>query len=97
MIQFLVTAVIVVIGVFLLTLLLCLMTWVIVKLLRFLFPHLCLSAPAEKAKKPTKKKKEQRLEDRCLNCTSFSKCTLYQKDVPYPCRFFAERPSEPEA
>ena len=97
MIQFLVTAVIVVIGVFLLTLLLCLMTWVIVKLLRFLFPHLHLSAPAEKAAKPKKKKKEQRLEDRCLNCTSFSKCTLYQKDVLYPCRFFVEQPSEPEA
>lgn len=57
MIQFLVTAVIVVIGVFLLTLLLCLMTWVIVKLLRFLFPHLHLSAPAEKAAKPQKEEK----------------------------------------
>ena len=97
MIQFLVTAVIVVIGVFLLTLLLCLMTWAIVKLLRFLFPHLSLASPASGEKKPKKKKPEQRLEDRCLNCTSFDKCNLYQKGVPYPCRFFAERPSEPEA
>lgn len=96
MIQFLVTAVIVVIGVFVLTLLLCLMTWVIVKLMRFLFPQFRNQAPAAKEKKP-KKKKEKRLEDRCLNCTSFGHCPLAQTDVEYPCRFFSEQPSDPPA
>ena len=95
MIQFLVTAVIVVIGVFLLTLMLCLMIWVITKLLRFLFPQFRGEQPAVKEKKS--KKVKQRLEDRCLNCSSFGCCPLAQTEVKYPCRFYAEQPSDPPA
>lgn len=99
MIQFLVTAVIVVIGLFLLTLMLCLMIWVITKLLRFLFPQFRgaeVSAKLPKEKKG-KKDKSQRLENRCINCTSFGRCPLAQTEVKYPCRFFAEQPADPQA
>ena len=53
MIKFLVTAVIVPICLFLMALMLCLMTWVITRLLRFLFPQRLGSgkAPAKKTKK----------------------------------------------
>ena len=53
MVKFLVTAVIVLICLFLMALMLCLMTWVITRLLRFLFPQRFGSgkAPAKKAKK----------------------------------------------
>lgn len=53
MIKFLVTAVIVLICLFLMALMLCLMTWVITRLLRFLFPQRFGSgkAPAKKVKK----------------------------------------------
>lgn len=53
MIKFLVTAVIVLICLFLMALMLCLMTWVITRLLRFLFPQRFGfgKAPAKKAKK----------------------------------------------
>ena len=55
MIKFLVTAVIVLICLFLMALMLCLMTWVIIRLLRFLFPQrFAPKAPA--ARKPKKKK-----------------------------------------
>ncbi len=54
MIKFLVTAVIVLICLFLMALMLCLMTWVITRLLRFLFPQ--RFAPKASAKKPKKKK-----------------------------------------
>ena len=55
MIKFLVTAVIVLICLFLMALMLCLMIWVITRLLRFLFPQrFGLKAPA--TKKPKKKK-----------------------------------------
>lgn len=55
MIKFLVTAVIVLICLFLMALMVCLMTWVITRLLRFLFPQRFRPAPAP-AKKPKKKK-----------------------------------------
>lgn len=55
MIKFLVTAVIVLICLFLMALMLCLMTWVITRLLRFLFPQRFGSGKAP-AKKPKKKK-----------------------------------------
>lgn len=90
MIQFLATAVIVVIGLFLLTLMLSLMIWVVTKLLRFLFPNLRPAVPAKKEKDP-------RVEDRCVNCSSFGRCPLAQTEVKYPCRFFAEQPSDPPA
>lgn len=54
MIKFLVTAVIVLICLFLMALMLCLMTWVITRLLRFLFPQ--RFAGKVSAKKPKKKK-----------------------------------------
>lgn len=55
MIKFLVTAVIVLICLFLMALMLCLMTWVITRLLRFLFPQrFGLKVPV--TKKPKKKK-----------------------------------------
>lgn len=56
MIKFLVTAVIVLICLFLMALMLCLMVWVITRLLRFLFPQRFRPAQAP-VKKPGKKKK----------------------------------------
>ena len=55
MIKFLVTAVIVLICLFLMALMLCLMTWVITRLLRFLFPQR-FGPKAPTTKKPKKKK-----------------------------------------
>ena len=52
MVEFLVTSVVVLICLFLMALLLCLMVWVITRLLRFLFPQRFRSqAPAKKKKK----------------------------------------------
>ena len=54
MIKFLVTAVIVLICLFLMALMVCLMTWVITRLLRFLFPQRFgpkAPAPSKKSKK----------------------------------------------
>lgn len=52
MVKFLVTSVVVLICLFLMALLLCLMIWVITRLLRFLFPQRFRSqAPAKKKKK----------------------------------------------
>ena len=98
MIQFLVTTVIVVIGVFLLVLLISLMVWVVTKLLRFLFPQLRSEVSGDKPPKEKKPKKNKsvRLEDRCTSCTSFGRCPLAQTEVKYPCRFFAEQPADPQ-
>ena len=52
MVKFLVTSVVVLICLFLMALLLCLMVWVITRLLRFLFPQRFRPAQI-----PTKKKK----------------------------------------
>lgn len=97
MIQFLVTAVIVVICLFLLVLLLCLMVWVISWVLRLLFPGKFhgVVKPAKK-KTPSKKLKGERMEDRCVNCISFSKCPMVMGEVVYPCRFYAAQPSDAE-
>lgn len=55
MIKFLVTAVIVLICVFLMALMVCLMVWIITRLLRFLFPQrFRLAAPTGKKKPKTK-------------------------------------------
>ena len=55
MIKFLVTAVIVLICVFLMALMVCLMVWIITRLLRFLFPQrFCPAAPTGKKKPKTK-------------------------------------------
>lgn len=53
MVKFLVTSVVVLICLFLMALLLCLMVWVITRLLRFLFPQRFwpAQAPAKKKKK----------------------------------------------
>ena len=94
MIEFLVTAVIVVICLFLLAVLMCLMIWVITKLLRFLFP-IKFGAVELKKKKEPKKVTGQRMEDRCLTCTSFGKCKMaLDRAVVYPCRFYAEVAAE---
>lgn len=53
MVKFLVTSVVVLICLFLMALLLCLMVWVITRLLRFLFPQ-CF-----RSQSPTKKKKKK--------------------------------------
>lgn len=53
MIKFLVTSVVVLICLFLMALLLCLMVWVITRLLRFLFPQ------RFRSQAPTKKKKKK--------------------------------------
>lgn len=55
MIKFLVTAVIVLICVFLMALMLCLMIWVITRLLRFLFPGRFRPAPSVLKKKKKNK------------------------------------------
>lgn len=55
MVKFLVTSVVVLICLFLMALLLCLMVWVITRLLRFLFPQRFRSQVS--VKKPNKKKK----------------------------------------
>ncbi len=53
MVKFLVTSVVVLICLFLIALLLCLMVWVITRLLRFLFPQ------RFRSQAPTKKKKKK--------------------------------------
>lgn len=53
MVKFLVTSVVVLICLFLMALLLCLMIWVITRLLRFLFPQ------RFRSQAPTKKKKKK--------------------------------------
>ena len=53
MVMFLVTSVVVLICLFLMALLLCLMVWVITRLLRFLFPQ------RFRSQAPTKKKKKK--------------------------------------
>ena len=53
MVKFLVTSVVVLICMFLMALLLCLMVWVITRLLRFLFPQ------RFRSQAPTKKKKKK--------------------------------------
>nr|DAU79121.1 MAG TPA: Oxaloacetate decarboxylase, gamma chain [Inoviridae sp.] len=53
MVKFLVTSVVVLICLFLMALLLCLMVWVITRLLRFLFPQ------RFRSQSPTKKKKKK--------------------------------------
>lgn len=53
MVKFLVTGVVVLICLFLMALLLCLMVWVITRLLRFLFPQ------RFRSQAPTKKKKKK--------------------------------------
>ena len=55
MIKFLVTAVIVLICVFLMALMLCLMIWVITRLLRFLFPGRFRPVPSVPKKKKINK------------------------------------------
>ena len=97
MIQFLVTAVIVVICLFLLAVLLCLMIWVITKLLRFLFPSKFGSIELKKKKEP-KKASAQRMEDRCPNCTSFGMCPMaFDRAVVYPCKFYIDGTAEEHA
>lgn len=54
MVKFLVTSVVVLICLFLMALLLCLMVWVITRLLRFLFPQ------RFRSQAPTKKKKKKK-------------------------------------
>ena len=53
MVKFLVTSVVVLICLFLMALLLCLMVWVITRLLRYLFPQ------RFRSQAPTKKKKKK--------------------------------------
>lgn len=55
MIKFLVTAVIVLICVFLMALMICLMVWIITRLLRFLFPQRFRPAATTGKKKPKDK------------------------------------------
>lgn len=62
MIKFLVTAVIVLICLFLMALMLCLMVWVVTRLLRFLFPQRFGFGKAT-PKKPKKKVKKVVVED----------------------------------
>lgn len=94
MIQFLVTAVIVVIALFILALLLCLMVWVVTKLLRFLFPQRFNVSKTKKDKKDKKKPVNhvtgQAVEDRCDKCSSYGTCPMPFL-VPAPCLRYAEK------
>lgn len=90
MIQFLVTAVIVVICLFLLILLLCLMVWSISWVLRILFPSK-FGTKTPKKKKPTKVK-GQRVEDRCAECATYGRCPAAFTGVLYPCQYYSEFP-----
>lgn len=89
MIQFLVTAVIVVVFLFLLVVILALMTWVITRLLRFLFPQkFAAVVKAQKSKKKTPTQiKGERVEDRCSDCDNFGRCPAAMQ-MPYPCTKF---------
>lgn len=90
MIQFLVTAVIVVIFLFILVVVLALMTWIVTRLLRFLFPQ--KFAQAAKAMQGKKKKllrdKDTQFEQRCPSCSYFGSCPAGMK-MAAPCRFYA--------
>lgn len=89
MIQFLVTAVIVVIALFILALILCLMVWVITKLLRFLFPQRFHVKPKNE-KKPKNHITGEPVEDRCDNCQAYGSCPMPFL-VPGPCRQFKSK------
>ena len=97
MIQFLVTALIVVICLFLLAVMACLMIWVITKLLRFLFPGKFSGASVKKEKKKRKEVVPEQMEDRCVNCVNFGKCPLALGEVVYPCKFYGPQPGDQEA
>lgn len=93
MIQFLVTAVIVVIALFILALLLCLMIWVVTKLLRFLFPQRFSASKIKKEKKKEKKVNHvtgEAVEDRCNKCAAYGTCPMPFL-VPAPCRKYEEK------
>lgn len=57
MIKFLVTAAIVLVCLFVLVLVTCLMVWVVMRLLRWLFPHRFAPKVVQQAKRPGTKKK----------------------------------------
>lgn len=61
MIKFLVTALIVIVCVFIMALLLCLMVWAVTRLLRFLFPQ--RFGPGKAAPKKSKKKVKKIVEE----------------------------------
>lgn len=101
MIQFLVTAVFVVICLFALALILCLMIWVVTRLLRFLFPDRfyagSASAPKNtKDKKKAKKTSSEKVEDRCKSCDTFGTCPAAFSHVIYPCKFYSEKKADAE-
>ncbi len=89
MIQFLVTAVIVVVFLFLLVVLLALMTWVITRLLRFLFPQKFAAVVQKSKKKAPTLIKGERVEDRCSECATFGKCPAALQ-MPAPCKMFQQ-------
>lgn len=92
MIKFLVYAVVVVICLFLLALMLCLMVWVVTKLLRFLFPEK-YSAGSPKLKKDKKQKSApiSSTEYRCGKCADLQTCVAACTGVAYPCAHYKEK------
>lgn len=101
MIQFLVTAVFVAFGLFILVVLLSLMFFVVMKLLGLLFPArfgtVAKAAGLPLAKKKTAKK-GGRMEDRCIECDKLGVCPAAMSgSVPYPCRMYGakESPEDP--
>ena len=92
MIQFIVTAIFIVVGVFLLSLIICLMTWVITKFLRLLFPHKFQAKPKveKKSGKPAQHITGQAVEDRCDKCAEYGICPMPFL-VPAPCRKYHEK------
>lgn len=91
MIQFLVSAVFIVLGVFILVVLVSLMVFIVLKLLRVLFPSRfgTLSVTLPKKKKTAQKKGGQ-MEDRCASCGNFGKCpAALSGNVHYPCAMYS--------
>lgn len=95
MIQFLVSAVFVAIGLFILVVLLSLMFFVVMKLLGILFPARFGRAAKSAVPLPKKKKaakKGGRMEDRCTECDKFGLCPAAMSgSVPYPCRMYGAK------
>ena len=92
MIQFLVTAVFVVIALFFLALILCLMVWVVTKLLRSLFPQKFQAKPKKEKKsgKSINHVTGVACEDRCDKCSDYGICPMPFL-VPSPCLRFKDK------
>ena len=96
MIQFLVSAIFVALGLFILVILLSLMFFVVMKLLGLLFParfgRVAKAASVMPKQKKKAAKKGGRMEDRCFDCDKLGVCpSAMSGNVPYPCRMYGAK------